>query len=205
MPRPLQTPADLPDAHAIPANPVEDLPDHRGFLLDHLVAGQPPACVFARIAVAVGRVGQDTDGSLSGGMAFAAPAALDDLRPLVLGDNALDLQQQIVFRRQAERAIEEHYFHAGTLELIEQQDLVTEAARQPIGRMDVEALEVARRSRITQPFQGWALQRGTAVAVVDETESGGGRWPSWTTRVSKAAIWLAMVPSSVCCSEDTRA
>ena len=106
-------------------------------------------------------------------MALAAPAALDDLGPLVLGDHALDLQQQVVLRRPAERAVEEDHLDAGALELVEQQDLIAEAPRQPVGRMDVEALEIARGDRIAQPLQGRAQQDGAAVAVVDEAAGRG--------------------------------
>ncbi len=175
MPGPLQPPADLPDAQAVAPDPVEDLPHHGGLRLDHLVAGQAAARGPARVAIAVRGVGQDAHGPLASGMALAPPAALDDLGPLVLGNHPLDLEQQVVLRRPAERAVEEDHLDAGALELVEQQDLVAEAPRQPIGGMDVEALEIARGRRVAQALQGGPNQAGAAVAVVDEAAGRGQR------------------------------
>jgi len=61
------------------------------------------------VVVAVGSPRQNIDDPLSSGMAFAAPAALADLGAFILGHHALDLKQQIVFRRGADRAVEEDH------------------------------------------------------------------------------------------------
>jgi hypothetical protein len=53
-------------------------------------------------------------------MELAPPAAFEDLRPLVLGDHALDLQQQILLIALPQAMVEKHHLHATTSELVEQ-------------------------------------------------------------------------------------
>ena len=139
-------------------------------------------------------------------MPLAAPAALQDLGPLVLGHHALDLQQQVVLRREADRPVEEDDLDPGAAELVDQQHLVGVAARQPVGRVDVDAIERARGDRVAQPLEGRADQRGAAVALVDEAVLGRearappapgappGRRPGWR--------WCL---SAACWSDETRA
>src|SRR3954447_17103084 len=94
----LETPAHLADADALAADPREDLPHDPSLVLQDLVAGHAVVSL-ADVAVAVGCARQHADRALACGVALAAPAALQDLGPLALGHHALDLQQQIVFRR----------------------------------------------------------------------------------------------------------
>src|SRR5215203_51628 len=89
------SPAHLADADALAADPREDPPHDPSLVLQDLVAGHAVVSL-ADIAVAVGCARQNADRALSCGVALAAPAALQDLGPLVLGHHALNLQQQIV-------------------------------------------------------------------------------------------------------------
>ena len=66
-------------------------------------------------------------------MALAAAAALQDLGPLVLGDHALDLEQQVLLRRAAELVVQEDDLDAAAVQLINQQDLVGVLAGQSVG------------------------------------------------------------------------
>src|SRR3954452_16760881 len=168
----LQAPADLADADAVTADPAEDQADDRGLLLVDLVARAPAAVPLADVAVAVGRPRQDADRALARRVPLAASAALEDLGPLVLGHHALDLEQQVVLRREADRPVEEDDLDPGAAQLVDQEDLVGVAARQPVGRVDVDTIERAGGGRVAQALEGRADERGPAVALVDEAVLG---------------------------------
>src|SRR5690349_1115012 len=168
----LQAPADLADADAVTADPAEDQADDRGLLLVDLVARAPAAVPLADVAVAVRRPRQDADRALARRVALAASAALEDLGPLVLGHHALDLEQQVVLRREADRTVEEDDLDPGAAELVDQEDLVGVAARQPVGRVDVDTIERSGGGRVAQPFEGRADERGPAEALVEEAMLG---------------------------------
>ena len=115
-----QAAADLADADAVAAEPLEHLPDHRRLVLDDLVAGDTATMPLVDVAVAVGRRRQHADRAAACGVALAAAATLEDLGALVLGHHALDLQEQVVLRRHPDRAVEEHDLGAAAAELVEQ-------------------------------------------------------------------------------------
>src|SRR4051794_28718812 len=168
----LQAPTDLADADAVTADPAEDQPDDPGLLLVDLVARAPAAVPLADVAVAVGRPREDADRALARRVPLAASAAFEDLGPLVLGHHALDLEQQVVLRREADRPVEEDDLDPGAAQLVHQEDLVGVAARQPVGRVDVDAIERAGGGRVAQALEGRADERGPAVALVDEAMLG---------------------------------
>ena len=95
----VQASADARQRQAFVPDPGEDLAHDPGGLLVNLVACVSPASLTRDVAVAEGRTGQDADGTGLGTMALAAPAALQHLGPLVLGEHALQLQQQAVLGR----------------------------------------------------------------------------------------------------------
>ena len=115
-----QTPADLANADAVAAEPLEHLSDHRRLVLDDLVAGDTATMPLVGVVVAVGRRRQHADRAAACGVALAAAATLEDLGALVLGHHALDLQEQVVLRRHPDRAVEEHNLGAAAAELVEQ-------------------------------------------------------------------------------------
>src|SRR3954465_10624336 len=132
----LETPAGLADADALAADPRKDPSHDPSLVLQDLVAGHTASVSLADIAVAIGRARQHADRALACGVAcgvaLAAPAALQDLGPLdlgplVLGHHALDLQQQIVLRREADRSIEEDNLNPSPVELVDQQHLISVA------------------------------------------------------------------------------
>ena len=77
------------------------------------------------IAVAIRRPGQDIDHAGPCRMQLAPPMPFDNLRALILGHHALDLEQQIVLRAAPQFAIQEHDLDPGSVEFIDQQDLVS--------------------------------------------------------------------------------
>jgi len=81
-------------------------------------------------------------------MTLAAPAALQDLGPLVLCYHALHLQKQVVFGRASQLAIQKDQLDTAALELIDQQDLISIFASQAIGRVDIEAIDGAVCRRV---------------------------------------------------------
>src|SRR3954467_14453515 len=148
----LETPAHLAEADALAADPREDPSQDPSLALQDLVAGHA-AVSLADIAIAIGRARQHADRALARGVALAAPAALQDLGPLVLGYHALDLQQQIVLRREADRSIEEDDLNPSPVELVDQQHLIGVAPRQSVGGVDVQPIEVAGRYGITPTLE----------------------------------------------------
>src|SRR5215207_1256860 len=147
-----ETPTYLADADALAADPRKDPPHDPSLVLQDLVAGHP-AISLADIAITIGRARQHADRALARGVALAAPAALQDLGPLVLGHHALDLQQQIVLRREADWSIEEDDLNPSPVELVNQQHLIGVAPRQPVGGVDVQAIEGAGRNGIAQTLE----------------------------------------------------
>src|SRR5215204_6831866 len=105
-------------------------------------------------------------------MPLAASATFQDLGPLVLGHHALNLQQQIVLRREADRSIEKDDLDPSPVELVDQQHLIGVAPRQSVGGVDVQAIEVAGRNGIAQTLERGPHQGGSAVAVVDKATIG---------------------------------
>ena len=98
----------------------------------------------------------------------AAPRPLGDQGPLVLGDGAADLEQELVVRVPGHRAVEELDAAALGLQLLEQEGLVDEVAGQPVGVGQEDRVEGGRGRRVAEAVEAGPLERGAAVAVVTE-------------------------------------
>jgi len=142
------------------------LAHHARLIFHHLDPGAAPARMPAEVAVAVRRRTQSADCTRKSGIAPPAPAALQNAGALVLGDHALNLKQEIVFRRPADWAIEEHDLHAGATELFNEQHLIGVAPRQPVGRVHVNPVHLAGHHGVAQALQRGAHERGAAAALV---------------------------------------
>lgn len=103
-------------------------------------------------------------------MPFPASAALQDFGALVLGNHALDLQQELVLRRLTDFSIEEDDLDPSPQELLQQQHLMGVVARQAIGTMDVELIDPPSSHYIAEPFQRGTHQGGAAGAIVDKLQ-----------------------------------
>jgi len=66
----------------------------------------------------------------------STPHAITNETAFVLGDGAANLQQQLIVRILAHRAIQELHAAAVFFDLLQQQTLVDEMTRQPIGSGD---------------------------------------------------------------------
>src|SRR5215212_5540794 len=97
---------------------------------------------------------------------------LQDLGALVLGNDALDLEQEVVLRAGANGPVEEGDLNAGAPELLHQQGLVRMTPGEPVGCEYVDAVDVPGGHCIAQTLQSRPHQRGSAVALVDV----GGVW-----------------------------
>ena len=121
---------------------------------------------LSNVAIAIGRAAQNRDFPGFGAMALAAPGSFEDLRTLIFGDHALELQHQLIFRRAGMRRLEENRLDAVAGELLGQQDLVGVFAAQPVRRVDQDSLNVALGGEIAQPLQTRPQQAGAAEPLV---------------------------------------
>src|ERR1700758_407259 len=84
------------------------------------------------VAIAERGAREDADSTRLGPVALPAPAALEHLGPLVLGEHALKLQQQAVLGGVPNRAIEKDHLCAGSREFFQQEHLMRVAAGKAI-------------------------------------------------------------------------
>ncbi len=114
---------------------------HAGLLQEDVEAGLPAALGLAHIAVTVGCLGEHANPALTCRVLLATVCPFHNLGSFVLGDDALDLQQQIVLVAMAEGAVEEDDLDAGRLQFLQQQVLQRETAGEAVGRQDIEAIK----------------------------------------------------------------
>ena len=102
-----QQPGDRADTQAFQRVHVVDQPDDLRFGGVDLVARLRIAGL-SNVAVAIGRAAKNRDFPGLGAMALAAAGPLEDLRTLIFGDHALELQHQLIFRRAGMWRLEEN-------------------------------------------------------------------------------------------------
>ncbi len=144
----LQAPAYFAQTHSIQTDPRKDETNDVRLRFHHLETRHSAALSSADIAIAEGSARQRTDGPGLCGMTAAAPAALQDFGPLVFGNHALNLEQEIVLRGAADRAVQENNFRARAAKLIDQEHLMGVTAGKPVRSMDINALDMAASNRI---------------------------------------------------------
>ena len=140
----IQQAGDGIDAHALLGVRVEYQPHHICFRFDHFVISCRTVRFF-HITIAVRRAREHVDGPLLRPMPFAAARTLDDLRPLLFRDHALELHHQLIFRRGAGRSLEKNQFDALTVELLRQQNLIRVLPAETIRRVHQHRLDVSLR------------------------------------------------------------
>jgi len=101
-------------------------------------------------------------------VALAPPTAFEDLGPLIFGDHALNLQEQLVFGGLAHRPVEEDDLNARPLQFVHKQHLIGIFPGEPIRRMHIEALDPAGSDQIAQSLQGWPNEGGPTIAFIDK-------------------------------------
>ena len=163
-----QAPANGGEGQALVPDPGENLADDPGCILIDLVTGSASASLPRDVAIAERGAREDADSTRLGPVALPAPAALEHLGPLVLGEHALKLQEQAVLGGVPDWAIEEDYLRAGAREFFQQEHLMRVAAGEPIRGMNIDDINCREGDEVTQALQGRSDQTGSAVAVVDE-------------------------------------
>ncbi|HUQ11044.1 MAG TPA: hypothetical protein VM146_12075 [Steroidobacteraceae bacterium] len=162
----LQTSAHLAHAKSIQTNPRKDATHDVGLFLDDLEAGQSATLIAADVAISERRARQRADRTRAGGMQATTPNPLENLGALVLGDDALNLQQEIILRRVADRAVQEYHLGPGATKLLNQQDLMGVASCQPVGREQIDALDMRAGHRIAQLLQCRTLKVRAAAPII---------------------------------------
>ena len=163
----LQSTASIAQTYPLDADPAKQLSNHLGLVLNDLELGSPTAGMPVDIAIAKRSATHRTDSAGARRMASPTPAAFQNAGALILGDHALNLQQQIVLGRTANRSIEEDDVNTAAAKLLDQQNLIGIPPGQPIGSVHINPIELATRHGVAQAFQSWASQRGAAAALVD--------------------------------------
>ena len=148
-PRLEQPAADRAQRDALPTDPPEDRADHLGLVLGHVETGNTTPGLPTDIAVAEGRASHDAGDAGARQVAFAPTASLQHLGALVLGEHALELEQQVIFRRPADRPVKEDDLRAGASELLDENRLVGVVAGETIGGVDVEPVDDRHRRQVT--------------------------------------------------------
>jgi hypothetical protein len=158
----------LPNGAAVSPDPLKDLPDHTSFFCTHLKACLTCSVPWAEIAGPIGRTRKHAHPSHLGRVSFPSSASLQDFRSLVLRDHALDLEQELIFRRLSYYSVQANHFDSGTEKLFKQEHLMSVMTCQPIRAMDVEMINAACRSHVSEAFKGRANKGGSPVAIVDK-------------------------------------
>ena len=181
---------------------VEDPADDGGLGFEHHQPSRA-VCVAGVAAVAVGGApGQHLPGA--GAEQLPAPVPLGDLRPLVLGDHALDLGEQLGLRVVIERwGVGEPHADPVAGQLVEHDHLVGVDAGEPVRGQAPHPLDQPGLRGVAQRVQPGPVQPGPGVAVVAEL---GDRFVALgPTRSRSTASWEPMVPRACWLSVDTRA
>ncbi len=76
-------------------------------------------------------------------MPLTAPTTFHEFGSLIFSNDALHLEQQVVFRALTERPVQEDKLDISPPPLVQKQNLVGEIASQPVGRMDVDSVNCA--------------------------------------------------------------
>lgn len=142
------------------------------FGLDDFVIGRR-IIAPANVTIAIRRPAEHADLTLMSTMALAAARAFQDLRPFILGDHALELHQQLVFRGWRLRRLEEDRLDTMTGKFLDQQNLIRIRPAQAVGGMDQHGVDLPFGRQIAHAFQTRTYQSCPAIAVVFEDHASG--------------------------------
>jgi hypothetical protein len=162
----VETLQDLPNAHALVDQPaIHHADQFRLGVIDDQVAWD--ALAFGHVSVTVGSpAAQIHTGSRA--LQLAAAESLSEQGSLVLGDGALDLEQELVARVFSDRPMYKDYLATGSLELLEQQHLIDVLASEAIWTEDDNQANCPVLDGITQTIQSRSVESRPAVALVQE-------------------------------------
>jgi hypothetical protein len=162
----VQSLEDLADGHLLVTQPAVEHAHQFGLgVIDHEMAGH--GIVARHVAVAVRGAATEVM-PVTCLLQLAAAEALAQHGALVLGDGALDLQQQLVIRVIRDRVLQERHLAARPAELLEQQDLIGVAPRQTVGAQHRDEVDSAVADRVAQGVEAGSVEAGATVALVTE-------------------------------------
>src|SRR5512132_2014960 len=145
----------------------EQLGDHHGSDRVDLERGGVPGPLGVQpVAIGCPRPGQQLPAAQPG--LPPAPHPVGDQGPLVLGDRAADLGDQLLMGVVAQGAVAEHHPHAAAFQLFQDHHLVHEVAGQPVRRTNHHHIERRAGCVVAKRVQAGTVQPGAAVAVIAE-------------------------------------
>src|SRR5262245_18343974 len=162
-----QPAAQVGDGGTVVGVAAEHLRHQHRLMVDDLVAGARFRGL-ADVPVAERGAAQHVHRPGAGPVGLAAPVPLHQLGLLVLGEHALELDQQLVFGAVAARPVDELHPGSGPVELLDQQRLVGELAGQPVRRITQDRINAALSGQVPQGLQRRAHQCGTGVPLILE-------------------------------------
>jgi hypothetical protein len=150
----LKAATNLLKGQSIMADPLKYLTDDSGLFQRDLVPSVTTRLRVTDVAVSVGGFADRIDPALSGGMQLASTTPFHDLGPLIFGNHALHLQEQVLLGTMARRIIEEDYFDTTPPQFIDQENLIGVLTGQTIRRVDIEPVKGSHRRHVTKSLQG---------------------------------------------------
>ena len=127
----IESTRDLAKTQILNGVHLVDLFYYLRFSVKHLIKRRS-VLGLTNIQIPIGRTTEYAHFAGFGAMPLTTPISLQDLRPLVLGDHALELHEQLILRARALRRVDKHGFHSMLGKLFNQQDLVCVFAAQSI-------------------------------------------------------------------------
>lgn len=140
--------SQLGDGGTVVGVAAKQLRDQHRFVLDDLV-GRAGVRTLTDISVAERGAGEHVDRPGFGTVGLAPAVALHDLCLLVLGEHALELDHQLVFRGVTARTLDELHPRAGASELLDWQGLISELTGQTIRGVAQQHIDPDPRDQIT--------------------------------------------------------
>ena len=143
-----QQSSDGVDADATGSVEIEYPSHHTSlFFIDKVMCGGMIGLADKSIAKRSGA--QHADFTAACAVALAAPRALQNLGALVFCYHSLELQQQLVFRRACAWRGYKQCFHPSAGELLDQENLVSVAPAQTVGRIDHDRLDQSLSNKVS--------------------------------------------------------
>jgi hypothetical protein len=85
---------------------------------------------------------------------------------LIFRDHALNLEQEIIFRRAANRMVQKNDLRARPLKLLDKKDLMRIAPGKPVRGVDIDSRDDPSGHRVPQPFKRRTKQNRSAVPFI---------------------------------------
>src|SRR5262249_29187735 len=112
---------------------------------------------------------------------------------------------QLVFRGITLRRLDEYRLNAVASELFDEENLVGVFATEPVGSVDEDGLKLPFGSQSRRRSSPGRTKLAPLKPSSSKTHSRGTSYPSLWANSVNAAVWLAIVFSSFCLSDDTLA